>query len=121
MFEIVRLKADASVARAGAAVVLAPARHVALVFPAGAPVGIAHPAALDMLADRARAAHKRVTIIGGDAHLRACAVTAGLAAATTLEEWRGAAARDRGFLAAPPREVRARASAEVPARLRLVA
>jgi len=120
MFDIVRLKADASVARVGVAVALTPARRVALVFPTGASVAIAQPATLGLLATRAQAAHKHITIVGGDADLRACAVTAGLAAAPTLDEWRAAAARDRSSTPAPALSARVRGSAASSGRLRLV-
>ncbi len=92
MFDVLRFKADVTAARINAALVLTPARRVALVFPEGQRVPIAQPATLQALAERARVAHKQIAIVGGDAYLRACAVTAGLAAATTLDEWRGARA-----------------------------
>lgn len=88
MFDVMRFKPDVSAARLGAALVLVPARHVALVFPFGARVAIGEPAALTHLAGRARAIRKQITIVGGDAHLRACAAVAGIPVATTLDEYR---------------------------------
>jgi hypothetical protein len=88
MFDVVRFKADASISRVSTALKLTPARRVALVFPLGQHAALAEPAALESIAARARGAHKHVTIVGGDAILRARAAAAGLAAATTVEEWR---------------------------------
>lgn len=90
MFDVLRFKADAPIARISAALARTPARRVALVFPLGMPVTIADVAVLATLAARAQSARKSVTIVGGDAHLRACAVTAGFAASTSLDEWRTA-------------------------------
>jgi hypothetical protein len=95
MFQILRFRADATSARITRALALTPAQRVALVFPSGARVVSAQPEVLQAIAGYVRAAHKHVTIVGGDAYLRACAVTAGLAAATALDEWRGAPAMDR--------------------------
>jgi hypothetical protein len=90
MFDVLRFKAEAPVARISAALTRTPARQVALVFPLGVPVAIADLAALSTLSAQAQRARKAVTIVGGDALLRACAVTAGFAATTSVEEWRAA-------------------------------
>lgn len=63
------------------------AREIALVFTLGAACALADPAELGALREHCDAAGVRVVIIGGDKTLRARAVTAGFAAATTLEEW----------------------------------
>jgi hypothetical protein len=90
MFDVLRFKADTPVTRVSAALARTPARKVALVFPLGASVTIADAAALASLSARTAKSHKSVTIVGGDTHLRACAITAGFAAATTIEDWRAA-------------------------------
>nr|MBF6591883.1 hypothetical protein [Ktedonobacterales bacterium] len=73
--------------RVGAALVLTPARRVALVFPLGQHTRIADVGVLAGLVARAHTLRKQATIVGGDAYLRACAVAAGFAATTTLDEW----------------------------------
>lgn len=59
----------------------------ALVFPAGAACRLAEDEQLRTLRGLCRALGKHVAIIGGDEELRACAVAAGFAAATSLEAW----------------------------------
>ncbi|HEU5439143.1 MAG TPA: hypothetical protein VFU88_07615 [Ktedonobacterales bacterium] len=59
----------------------------ALVFPAGAACQLAAGEQLRELRGLCRALGKRVTIVGGDEDLRARAVAAGFAAATSLEAW----------------------------------
>lgn len=59
----------------------------ALVFPAGAACQLAADERLHELRALCRALGKRVTIVGGDEELRARAVAAGFAAATSLEAW----------------------------------
>lgn len=70
--------------------ILAALRHtreeeVALVFPIGTSTALAN--GLETLYERCRAHGKYVVVIGGDEVLRASAVAAGFAAATTLAEW----------------------------------
>lgn len=63
------------------------ALEIALVFPLGATCALAEPAELEALRERCDALGVRAIIIGGDETLRARAVAAGFAAATTMEEW----------------------------------
>lgn len=90
MFQVLRFRAESSFAVINAALTLDPARVVALVFPAGVRPYISESGQLDALFVRSRAIGKDVTIVGGDTELRVMAVTAGFAAATTLDDWRRA-------------------------------
>ena len=62
-------------------------QEVALAFPLGAACALADAAELEALWAHCQALGKRVVVIGGDQALRAHAVAAGFAAATSLEEW----------------------------------
>lgn len=90
MFDVLRFRAGATPAKVGAALLRTPARRVALVFPLGIRPALADHSALTAIHERACRAGKEVTLVGGDAHLRACAVAAGFAAATSLDGWRAA-------------------------------
>lgn len=63
------------------------AKRVALVFPFGLSSDIADTQVLDALAAQCQQTGVDVAVIGGDEALRAAAVAAGFAAATTLDEW----------------------------------
>ncbi|HEV8191724.1 MAG TPA: hypothetical protein VGP82_09605 [Ktedonobacterales bacterium] len=90
MFQVLRFRAESSYAVINAALTLHPARTLALVFAAGVHPLIAESGQLATLFVRAHAIGKDVTIVGGDTELRASAVAAGFAAATTLDDWRRA-------------------------------
>lgn len=82
-----QLKPDTSAETAHEALARATADEVALVFPLGARCALSNSADLEALYIQCQALGKRVIIIGGDELLRAHAVAAGFAAATSVAEW----------------------------------
>ncbi len=70
-----------------AALARAPSDEIALTFPLGVACALADAAELEALWAHCQALGKHVVVIGGDQALRAHAVAAGFAAATSLEEW----------------------------------
>jgi hypothetical protein len=70
-----------------AALARAPADEVALTFPLGVACAFADAAELEALWAHCQALGMRVVVIGGDQALRAHAVAAGFAAATSVDEW----------------------------------
>ncbi len=88
MFQVLRFRAESSYAVINAALTLHPAHILALVFPMSVHADISESGQLDALFMRARTIGKDVTIVGGDTELRALAVAAGFAAASTLDDWR---------------------------------
>ncbi|HEY7835137.1 MAG TPA: hypothetical protein VIG30_16295 [Ktedonobacterales bacterium] len=87
MVHLIRLAADSRPDAVRAALARTDAQEVALVIPLGADCALADGDALAALYDECETLGKAVVIIGGDARLRAGAVAAGFAAATSLEEW----------------------------------
>jgi len=80
----------ASYAEIVALLMRAQAPQVALLFPLHCPSPLAQAPLLDALRARSHQMGKSLLIIGGDEQLRACAVSVGLVAATTLDDWRAA-------------------------------
>jgi hypothetical protein len=88
---VLTLRPEVSAATVQSSLAQVRARQVMLVFPLGRRPQLADAGALRTLAAYCEQARKRVTIIGGDETLRALAVAAGFAVATSLED---AAARE---------------------------
>ena len=63
------------------------ARQIAVIFPSGRPSRLGSAETMRDLHSYAAVLGKDLIMIGGDPHLRAVAVAAGFAAATSLEEW----------------------------------
>ncbi|MEO7000314.1 MAG: hypothetical protein ABI068_00715 [Ktedonobacterales bacterium] len=84
------IPATASYAEIVAMLARSQARQVAMLFALHASSPLAQPALLDALRIRCQEMGKTILVIGGDERLRACAVSVGLTAATTLEDWRAA-------------------------------
>lgn len=87
MRQILHIRAEAALPAIETAVQGARARRLALSFPFGRTSAVADWRLLTALAERCRSLGIDVAIIGGDATLRANAVAAGFAVATTLDEW----------------------------------
>jgi hypothetical protein len=87
MVYTIHLEAAASGEMARAAVARAPRGEVALVFPWGRPCALSDASWLAALYDACAARDILLVIVGGDHLLRAHAVAAGFAAATSIEEW----------------------------------
>lgn len=86
MRQVLHIRAQASLFAIQATISHARAKRLALVFPLGAPTAL-DAETLEALAGSCRATGTDVAIIGGDEALRAGAVAAGFAVATTLDEW----------------------------------
>ena len=84
--QVLSLRPEAPAAAIQSSLAQARARQVMLVFPLGLRPRLADAGALRTLAAYCEQARKRVTIIGGDETLRALAVAAGFAVATSLED-----------------------------------
>lgn len=87
MVYTIHLEATANGEQARAAVARAPQGEVALVFPKGQRCALCDAHQLDALYQACAEWGILLVIVGGDQQLRAHAVTAGFAAATSLEEW----------------------------------
>lgn len=87
MIHTIRLDAGTHLEAVRAALVRVPDREVALVFPLGQHCALAESDALAALHQDCETQRIAAVIIGGDAALRAAAVAAGFAAATSLDEW----------------------------------
>jgi hypothetical protein len=87
MPHVLRVAAGATLAEIQSALAGQRARQIALVFPLGQPCVAGTSVALQGLRGFCSVLEKEMVIIGGDGHLRACAVAAGFVAATSLEEW----------------------------------
>jgi hypothetical protein len=87
MLYTVQLRPDSSREEAQAALARTASDEVGLVFPLGARCTLASSADLEALYAFSETLRKCVIIIGGDETLRACAVTAGFPAATSVAEW----------------------------------
>ena len=87
MRQILHIRAEAALPAIETAVQRARAKRLALSFPFGRTSAVADWKLLTALAERCRSLGIDVAIIGGDATLRANAVAAGFAVATTLDEW----------------------------------
>jgi hypothetical protein len=84
--QVLSLRPEAPAAAIQSSLARVRARQVLLVFPLGRRPQLADAGALRTLAAYCEQARKRVTIIGGDETLRALAVAAGFAVATSLED-----------------------------------
>jgi hypothetical protein len=87
MIHTIQLRPDTSREAAQAVLDRTQAEDVALAFPSGERCTLAREGELEALYQHCQALSKRVVIIGGDEMLRAYAVAAGFAAATSVEEW----------------------------------
>ena len=87
MVHRISLAADAHLDAVRAAIERASAHELALIFPLGVHCVLASADTLTTLYEVCAALEKDVIIIGGDGALRASAVAAGFAAATSLDEW----------------------------------
>ena len=87
MRQILHIRAEAALPAIESAIQRARARRLALSFPFGRTSAVADWEPLTVLAERCRSLGIDVAIIGGDTTLRASAVAAGFAVATTLDEW----------------------------------
>lgn len=87
MRQILHIRAEAALPAIETAVQRVRARRLALSFPFGRTSAVADWRLLTALGERCRSLGIDVAIIGGDATLRANAVAAGFAVATTLDEW----------------------------------
>src|SRR5260370_30033218 len=87
MRQLLHIRAEAALPAIVTAVQRARARRLALSFPVGRTSAVADSELLTALAERCRSLGIDVAIIGGDETLRANAVAAGFAVATTLDEW----------------------------------
>ncbi|HEX6818269.1 MAG TPA: hypothetical protein VF120_07840 [Ktedonobacterales bacterium] len=86
MRQVLHIRAQASLFAIQATISHTKAKRLALVFPLGAQTALSADT-LESLAGSCRASGTDVAIIGGDEALRAGAVAAGFAVATTLDEW----------------------------------
>jgi hypothetical protein len=87
MRQILHIRAEAALPAIETAIQRARARRLALSFPFGRTSAVANWELLTALTERCRSLGIDVVIIGGDETLRANAVAAGFAVATTLDEW----------------------------------
>src|SRR5579863_8922884 len=87
MLYAVQMPPDADIARVRAALARLTAQEVALEWPLGAACVLATAGAMRALVEICATLRRDVVIIGGDEALRAHAVAAGFAAATSLAEW----------------------------------
>src|SRR5260370_40247245 len=87
MRQILHIRAEAALPAMEAAIQRARAQRLTLCFPFGRPSAVADWELLTALAERCRSLGIDAAIIGGDETLRANAVAAGFAVATTLDEW----------------------------------
>jgi hypothetical protein len=87
MLYTVQLRPDTSREEAQTALARVASDEVGLVFPLGTRCVLASPDDLEALHAFTESLRKRAIIVGGDETLRACAVTAGFAAATSVAEW----------------------------------
>jgi hypothetical protein len=87
MRQILHVRAEAALPAIETAINHARARRLALCFPFGRTSAVADWELLTALAERCRSLGIDVAIFGGDETLRANAVAAGFAVATTLDEW----------------------------------
>lgn len=87
MVYTIQLEATASDEAVRAAVARAPRGEVALVFPWGQRCALGEAGQLEALYEACAGQDVQLVIVGGDQQLRAQAVAAGFAAATSLEEW----------------------------------
>ncbi|SRR5260221_1867867 len=87
MRQILHIRAEAALPAIETAIQRARARRLALSFPFGRTSAVANWELLTALGERCRSLGIDVAIIGGDATLRANAVAAGFAVATTPDEW----------------------------------
>jgi hypothetical protein len=87
MTHFVWVRAGARAAEVRQAVAKAPESDVAVVLPLGEPTALAEGDELSQLTDYCQAHDKQAVLIGGDQALRARAVAAGFAVATSVEEW----------------------------------
>lgn len=86
MRQVLHIRAKATLFAIQATISHTRAKRLALAFPLGEQTALTADA-LDLLAGSCRATGTDVAIIGGDEALRASAVAAGFAVATTLDEW----------------------------------
>jgi hypothetical protein len=84
---VLHLRAEASLPAIQATLSHTRAKCIALVFPLGQPPAVDTGALLSSLVMHCRVSDADMAIIGGDERLRASAVAAGFAVATTLDEW----------------------------------
>lgn len=102
---LLHLPADTPLSAIQAALGRVRPRDIALIFPYGTPVTLASQVdftALHSLHAFCETLDKHVVIIGGDEALRAAAVAAGFAAATSLDAWKGASSSRFPRPASPP-------------------
>lgn len=87
MPHILRVPSDVTLEALRSALAGVRAARVAVIFPLGQPSRLGTAETIRELHSYALILDKDVVVIGGDQHLRALAVAAGFAAATSLEEW----------------------------------
>ena len=87
MRQILHIRAEAALPAIEKAIQRARAQRLTLCFPFGRTSAVADWELLTALAERCRSLGIDAAIIGGDETLRANAVAAGFAVATTLDEW----------------------------------
>lgn len=86
MRQVLHIRAQASLFAIQATISHTRAKRLALVFPLGVHTALTAES-LEALASSCRATATDIAIIGGDEELRAGAVAAGFAVATSLDEW----------------------------------
>lgn len=87
MPHVLRVPSDVTLEAIRSALAAVRTQRVAVIFPLGRPSRIGTAETMQDLHSYALVLGKDVIMIGGDPHLRAAAVAAGFAAATSLEEW----------------------------------
>lgn len=87
MPHILRVPSDVTLEALRSALVGVRSARVAVIFPLGRPSHLGTGETVRELHSYALILNKEIVVIGGDEHLRAVAVAAGFAAATSLEEW----------------------------------
>lgn len=87
MPHVLRVPSDVTLEALRSALAGVRAARVAVIFPLGQPCGLGNTETIRELHSYALILSKDVVVVGGDEHLRAVAVAAGFAAATSLEEW----------------------------------
>jgi hypothetical protein len=84
---ILHIRTEASLSAIQAAISHTRAKRIALVFPLGQQLAVSSHDLVNALVARGRTNGTDIAIIGGDERLRAAAVAAGFAVATSLDEW----------------------------------
>lgn len=87
MPHVLRVPSEVTLAALQSALAGVRARQVAVVVPPGRPSRLGSAETMRDLQSYAAGLGKDLVVIGGDEHLRAVAVAAGFAAATSLDEW----------------------------------